>query len=112
MCLDVVRALSREARLVEALISDLTEMSDGCSILTGSSRTSMWTLSCHARWPCDETGSFSMNLIAAFDGAVRKVHSARTRVQRLMRSVKALKRHRQASTPAGWKLMDSRHRTS
>jgi putative acyl-CoA dehydrogenase len=65
MCLDVVRALSREARLVEALISDLTEMSDGCSILTGSSRTSMWTLSCHARWPCDETGSFSMNLIAA-----------------------------------------------
>ena len=28
-----------------------------------------------------------------------------TRVQRLMRSVKALKRHRQASTPAGWKLM-------
>jgi putative acyl-CoA dehydrogenase len=35
MCLDVARALSREARLVEALISDLTEMSDGCSILTG-----------------------------------------------------------------------------
>jgi putative acyl-CoA dehydrogenase len=35
MCLDVVRALSREARLVEPLISDLTEMSDGCSILSG-----------------------------------------------------------------------------
>jgi putative acyl-CoA dehydrogenase len=35
MCLDVVRAVSREARLVEALISDLTEMSDGCSILNG-----------------------------------------------------------------------------
>src|SRR5260370_28974093 len=35
MCLDVVRALCREARLVDALISDLTEMSDGCSILTG-----------------------------------------------------------------------------
>src|ERR1700733_10539476 len=35
MCLVVVRALSREARLVEALISDLTEMSDGCAILTG-----------------------------------------------------------------------------
>ena len=34
-----------------------------------------------------------------------KVHSARTRVEGLMRSVKALKRHRQASTPAGWKLM-------
>jgi putative acyl-CoA dehydrogenase len=34
MCLDVARALSREARLVEALISDLTEMSAGCSILT------------------------------------------------------------------------------
>jgi len=31
----LVRALSREARLVEALISDLAEMSDGCSILTG-----------------------------------------------------------------------------
>ena len=28
MCLDVVRALSREARLVEALVSDLTEMSE------------------------------------------------------------------------------------
>src|SRR4030081_1265804 len=37
----------------------------------------MWTLSCHARWPCDETGSFCMNLIAAFDGAVRK-HSDKT----------------------------------
>src|SRR5258708_20155305 len=37
----------------------------------------MWTLSCHARWPCDETGSFFMNLIAAFDGAVRK-HSDKT----------------------------------
>jgi hypothetical protein len=35
MCLDVVRALSRETHLVEALISDLTEMSDGCSVLTG-----------------------------------------------------------------------------
>jgi putative acyl-CoA dehydrogenase len=35
MCLDVARALSREARLVEALISDLTDMSNGCSILTG-----------------------------------------------------------------------------
>jgi putative acyl-CoA dehydrogenase len=35
ICLDVVRALSREARLVEALISDLTEMSDGCSVVTG-----------------------------------------------------------------------------
>ena len=35
MCVDVVRALSRDARLVEALISDLTEMGDGCSILTG-----------------------------------------------------------------------------
>src|SRR5260370_9712118 len=37
----------------------------------------MSTLSCHARWPCDETGSFCMNLIAAFDGAVRK-HSDKT----------------------------------
>src|SRR5258706_528904 len=37
----------------------------------------MWTLSCHARWPCDETGSFCMNLIAAFDDAVRK-HSDKT----------------------------------
>src|SRR4030081_586450 len=37
----------------------------------------MWTLSCHARWPCDETGSFCMNLISAFDGAVRK-HSDKT----------------------------------
>src|SRR5260370_23410320 len=37
----------------------------------------MWTLSCHARWPCDEPGSFRMNLIAAFDGAVRK-HSDKT----------------------------------
>jgi len=35
MCLDAVRALSRAARLVEPLISDLTEMSDGCSILSG-----------------------------------------------------------------------------
>jgi putative acyl-CoA dehydrogenase len=34
MCLDVVRALSREAHLVAALISDLTEMSDRSSILT------------------------------------------------------------------------------
>src|SRR3979490_559834 len=37
----------------------------------------MWTPSCHARWPCDETGSFCMNLISAFDGAVRK-HSDKT----------------------------------
>ena len=34
-----------------------------------------------------------------------KVHFPRTRVEGLMRSVKALKRHRQASTPAGRKLM-------
>src|SRR3979490_2012832 len=37
----------------------------------------MGTPSCHARWPCDETGSFCMNLISAFDGAVRK-HSDKT----------------------------------
>jgi putative acyl-CoA dehydrogenase len=34
MCLDVVRALSREPDCIDALMSDLKDMSNGCPILT------------------------------------------------------------------------------